>query len=101
MDRTGGPRSLKEFAVGPPPAGTIEDTFKRAGWPLCLLDLRRLPPSGPVTEWFRHPQVLRAVGSSFSGEADIAMEHVLPEQFEAVIYVEASTRARPIRGLAP
>lgn len=101
MDRTGGPRGLKEFAVGPPQAGTIEDTFERAGWPLCLLDLRRLPPNGPVTEWFRRPQVLRAVGSSFSGEADMGMEHVLPEQFEAVIYVEASTRARPNPGVLP
>jgi erythromycin esterase len=63
MDSTGGPRGLKEFAVGPPPAGTPEDAFERAGWPLCLLDLRRLPPSGPVAEWFRRPQQVRGVGS--------------------------------------
>ncbi len=49
MDRTAAPREVREFAVGQPPAGTLEDTFERAGWPLCLLDLRRLPPSGPVT----------------------------------------------------
>jgi erythromycin esterase len=95
MDRTGGSDGLKEFAVGPPPAGTVEDTFERAGWPLCLLDLRRLPPSGPVAEWFRRPQQVRGVGSSFTGEADMAMEVVLPDLYEAVIYVEATTRARP------
>jgi len=95
MDQIGGSRGLKEFAVGPPPAGTVEDTFERAGWPRCLLDLRRLPPSGPVAEWFRRPQQVRGVGSSFTGEADMAMEVVLPDIYEAVIYVEATTRARP------
>ncbi|HEX5760312.1 MAG TPA: erythromycin esterase family protein, partial [Thermoanaerobaculia bacterium] len=95
MDRTGGGRGLKEFVVGPPAAGTVEDTFERAGWPLCLLDLRRLPPSGPVAEWFRAPQQVRGVGSAFSGEADMAMEVVLPDIYEAVIYVESTTRARP------
>lgn len=101
MDRTGGTRGLKEFTVGPPAAGTLEDTFERAGWPLCLLDLRRLPASGEVAEWFRAPQLTRAVGSSFSGEADMAMELVLPDVYEAVIYVEATTRARPNPPLQP
>jgi erythromycin esterase len=95
MDRTGAGPGLKEFTVGPPLAGTVEDTFEGAGWPLCLLDLRRLPPSGPVAEWFHRPQPVRGVGSSFTGEADMAMEVVLPDLYEAVIYVEATTRARP------
>lgn len=101
MDRTGGSRGLKEFTVGPPAAGTLEDTFERAGWPLCLLDLRRLPASGAVAEWLRAPQVTRAVGSSFSGEADMAMELVLPDVYEAVLYVETTTRARPNPPLRP
>ncbi len=100
MDNTGG-HGLKELAVGPPAAGTIEDTFERAGWPLCLLDLRRLPKRGAVAEWFRAPQLTRAVGSSFSGEADMAMEVVLPDLYEAVAYVEATTRARPNPPLPP
>jgi erythromycin esterase len=95
MDRTGGSGGLTEFAVGPPLPGTVEDTFERAGWPLCLLDLRRLPPSGPVAAWFRSPQQVRGVGSSFTGEADMAMEVVLPD------LVEATTRARPNPPLQP
>jgi erythromycin esterase len=101
MGPTASGRGLNEFTVGPPPAGTIEDTFERAGWPLCLLDLRRLPPSGPVAEWFRRPQLTRGVGSTFTGEADMAMEGVLPDLYEAVIYVEATTRARPNPPLQP
>lgn len=95
MGRVGRGRGLNEFAVGPPPAGALEDTFERAGWPLCLLDLRRLPPSGTVAEWFRSPQSVREIGASFSGEANMARELVLPDEYEAVIYVETTTRARP------
>ncbi|HEX5720919.1 MAG TPA: erythromycin esterase family protein [Thermoanaerobaculia bacterium] len=86
---------LKEFTVGPPPVGTLEDTFERAGLPLGLLDLRRLPPSGAVSEWFRSPQVVRKIGSTFTSEADMATEVVLPALYETVIYIEATTRARP------
>jgi erythromycin esterase len=86
---------LKELTIGPPPAGTLEDTFQRAGLPLCFLDLRRLPPSGPVSEWFRRSQVVRKIGSTFTSEADMATEVVLPDLYEAVIYIEATTRARP------
>ncbi len=86
---------LKELTLGPPAAGTVEDTFQRAGSPLSFLDLRRLPPSGPVTEWFRRPQVMRKIGSTFSSEPDVATEVVLPALYEAVIYFEATTRARP------
>jgi erythromycin esterase len=95
MTRTPGGRELKEIAVGPPPAGSLENTFERAGWPLCLLDLRRLPASGAVAEWFRSPQQMRSIGSSFSSEPNMMTELVLPDHFEAVIYVEATTRARP------
>jgi erythromycin esterase len=95
MDHTGRGHGLNGFTVGPPPAGTLEDTFERAGWPLCILDLRRLPASGPVAEWFRRPQQMREIGAVFSGEADMVTELVLPGHYEAVIYVETTTRARP------
>lgn len=95
MDRTGRGRGLNEFTVGPPPAGSLEDSFERAGWPLCLLDLRRLPASGAVAEWFRSKKMMREAGAAFSSEADMARELVLPDEYEAVIYIEATTRARP------
>jgi erythromycin esterase len=95
VDATGRGHGVHEFTVGPPPAGTLEDTFERAGWPLCLLDLRRLPASGPVALWFRCLQSRREIGAAFRSEADMATEVVLPDRYEAVIYVEATTRARP------
>jgi erythromycin esterase len=95
MDHTGRGHGLNGFTVGPPSAGTLEDTFERAGWPLCILDLSRLPASGPVAEWFRRPQQMREIGAVFSGEADMVTELVLPGHYEAVIYVETTTRARP------
>ncbi len=98
IDATGqgqGRRGSDGLTVGPPSAGTLEDTFERAGWPLCLLDLRRLPAGGAVSGWFRSLQPMREIGASFRGEADMATEVVLPDRYEAVIYVEATTRARP------
>lgn len=95
IDATGqGRRGPEGIIVGPPPAGTLEDTFERAGWPLCLLDLRRLPASGPVGEWFRSLQPMREIGAVFWGEAEMATELVLPDRYEAVIYFEATTRVR-------
>jgi erythromycin esterase len=94
-------RELAELTVGPPPAGTLEDTFERAGWPLCLLDLRRLPASGAVAEWFRSPQQMRSIGSLFSGELNMMAELVPTDEFAALIYVEATTRARPNPGVQP
>lgn len=38
---------------------------------------------------------MRKIGSDFSSEADMATELVLPARFEAVIYVESTTPARP------
>jgi erythromycin esterase len=101
VDATGHGHGVHEQTVGPPPAGTLEDTFERAGWPLCLLDLRRLPASGPVAEWFRSLHPMREIGAAFRGEADMATEVVLPDRYEAVIYIEATTRARPNPKMQP
>jgi erythromycin esterase len=38
---------------------------------------------------------MRSIGAVVGGEADMATELVLPDHYEAVIYVEATTRARP------
>jgi erythromycin esterase len=101
IDHTGHGHGLNEFVVGAPPAGTLEDTFERAGWPLCLLDLRRVPASGAVAEWLRRPQQLREVGAAFSGENDMTSEVVLPDAYRAVVFVEATTRARPNKPTPP
>jgi erythromycin esterase len=99
MDRSGEKTALRELSLGQPPAGTLEDTFERAGWPVCALDLRRLP-AGPVADWFGRSQRMRETGSVFSSEENMLVTRVLPGDFEAVIFVESTTRARPNPPLA-
>ena len=93
-DYTGARRGLAEFTLGAPLPGTLEDTFARAGWPLAVLDLRR-PPAGAVADWLDRRQRMRETGAGFSNEQNMLVSRVLPHEFEAVIYVESTTRARP------
>jgi erythromycin esterase len=90
-------RGLVEHTIGPAPPGSIGDTFQRAGWPLFVLDLRRLPRAGVVADWFAAGQIARATGIAFSSEEAMRGLVVLPDRFEALIFVESTTRARPTR----
>lgn len=45
--------------------------------------------------------VLEVFEAALGSEADMAMEVVLPDLYEAVIYVQATTRARPNPGAQP
>ncbi|HWM86747.1 MAG TPA: erythromycin esterase family protein, partial [Kofleriaceae bacterium] len=95
IDQTGRNRGLVEHAIGAAPPGSIDDTFHRTGWPIFALDLRRLPRTGPVARWFRRPRPMRESGSAFSSEEGMLREADLPREFEAMIFVDATTRARP------
>ena len=66
------------------------------GRPLLVLDLRALPTVGPVHDWFTAPHPVREVGSGFYDEAGITTPAVLPALYDAVIFVERTTRARPL-----
>jgi erythromycin esterase len=94
IDYTGARHGLAEFTLGAPLPGTLEDTFGRAGWPLAVLDLRGRP-AGVVADWLDRPQRMRETGAGFSNEQNMVVSRVLPHDFEAVIYVESTTRARP------
>jgi erythromycin esterase len=51
---------------------------------------------GPVHDWFAAPHPVRDTGAVFSGEAQMTAMHVLPRLYDAVIFVEKTTRARPL-----
>jgi erythromycin esterase len=95
IDLTGRNRGLVEHAVGPAPVGSVDETFHRAGLPIFMLDLRRVPRNGPVADWFSRPRPMRESGSAFSSEDAMLVDYHLPGQFEAVIFVASTTRARP------
>lgn len=90
------PPNIEEIPLPPAPEGAVSATFGRTGLPLLALDLRRVPSDGPVAAWFRTPQLVYEAGYQVTSDVGIVSTPVLPALYDAVIYVEASERARPL-----
>jgi erythromycin esterase len=86
---------LGEQHVGQAPAGDLAEAFHRVQTPIFALDLR-LPPAGIVADWLNAPHSMREVGAMFSNEESTTSTVILPRRFDAVIYVDETTRARPL-----
>lgn len=95
---SGTPR-IRPFTVGSAIEGSFEDVFARAGMPLFVLDLRRLPASGNNTNWFGNEHPARDIGNRFSqeNERDYYSTLILPKHYDLVIYTDTTTRARPTK----
>lgn len=90
-------RGLREFTVPPAPASNLDGTLAATGLPMCVLDLRKVPATGPVAEWFAAPQKTRSIGAVFSeasASAFFAPQSIRAE-YDALFFVETTTRARP------
>ena len=96
LDARNSARPLTAHTLGSPPEHNASVTFSRTGKPLLVLDLRALPRRGPVRDWFAAPHPVRETGATFSGEQNMAFPQVLPRLYDAVIYVDRTTRARPL-----
>jgi erythromycin esterase len=96
----GGPGKgqLAEWHVGPAPAYNASAAFARTGKPLLVLDLRALPKTGVVHDWFAEPHPVREIGALFVDDETMTQQMVLPELYDAVIYVATTTRARELPG---
>jgi erythromycin esterase len=85
---------LQEFVVGPAKAGSIDRAFSEFGPLLFALDLRGLDPAG---SWATTAHPLRDVPAGFEpkDEATYYIDSPLAREFDVVIFVEDTTRARP------
>jgi erythromycin esterase len=104
MGRSGqGGMRLSEFSLGPSPEGNLATAFSRTGVALSLLDLRSRPAAGPVAAWLTSPHPMRETGALFVSEADMTAPTVITDRFDAILFVDRTTRARPNRpaGAAP
>ena len=95
IDFTKDSRKLAEFTLGPPPEENASVAFSRAGKPLLVLDLRALPKRGPVHDWFTAAHPVRDTGAGFLNEKAMTYPQVLPDLYDAVIFVDKTTRAGP------
>lgn len=92
-DHGGG--SLSEFSVGPCLDSNLAAAFSRTGIPLSLLDLRGRPAAGPVAAWLTSPHPMREIGALFVGDAEMTTPAVITDRFDAILFVDRTTRARP------
>jgi len=97
IQTVGGPRgTLNEISLGEPSESHASVAFARTGKPILVLDLRAIPGKGAVHDWFAAPHPVRETGAVFSSEDNITVTQRLPELYDALIFVDRTTRARPV-----
>jgi erythromycin esterase-like protein len=92
----GTPPRVRSLTVGPPPDTTHNGVLSGAGAPTVVLDVRRPPTEARAAAWFAAPRAWRDIGNRFDGaDARHYVPLKVPEHFDAVVFVERTTRARP------
>jgi erythromycin esterase len=88
---------LRTFVVAPEPKATMEEALARAGFPLFILDLRKLPNQGVAANWFQVAQGVREMGSVYTpANPDSALRvRWFTWSFDALIFVDSTTPAAP------
>jgi erythromycin esterase len=82
---------LRNFTVGPAPAGSLDALLGEAGIPLFALDLRNAPPP------LREIRPSRQIGAVFANEmeANYFRRVSAPAIYDLILFVEKTTAARP------
>lgn len=89
---------LKAFEAPPAPDGSFDAALAATGLPLFALDLRSVPAEGSAS-WFRRPLLTRNIGAGYAEGYDSSyyLNLALPVAFDAVFFVDSTTRARPVQ----
>ncbi len=72
------------------PEGSYEYYFHSTGMPRFFLDLRRIQPGSPATDWLFEPHSFHSIGSVYNEEdpSRYLQKSVLPHMFDVIIYFE-------------
>ena len=89
--------NLIEHTLGPAAEHDVSAPFTKVGHPILIADLRSAP-TGTVADWFAAPHAMRSTGAVFSSEVTMTYPEILSRAFDAVIFVDKTTRARPLPG---
>lgn len=91
-------RGLTPFTVPPAPADTLDQLYATAGLPIYAIDLRKAPLTGPGS-LLRSPLLTRTIGSLYDERIPLLWfsEVAVPDAFDAMFFVDSTTRAEPIR----
>lgn len=90
--------ALKEFTVGPAPAGTLDATLAATGLDLFWLDLKSAPDEGPIRDWIDETRTMRSVGAVYQeGREQNFVRRISPsENYDTLLFFRETTRARPL-----
>ena len=89
---------VEEFTLGAAPERTVDWYLARAGIPSYVLDLDLLSKDAASAQWLRTELPMHWIGAIFSdkwGESQWTKPFVLDRDFDGLIFIENTTRARP------
>ena len=92
---------LRPFEVAPAPAGSLDALLASANLQIAAIDLRTLPKSGPVDEWFAVPHDTRDFGAVFFEHSSGLAQRCVPKIYDGLLFVEKTTPARPLSSREP
>jgi erythromycin esterase len=87
--------------VAPAPAGSLDALLASADLQIAAIDLRTLPKSGPVAEWFAVPHDTRDFGAVFFEHSSGLDQRCVPRIYDGLLFVEKTTPARPLSSREP
>ena len=89
-------KGLRDFTVSPAPQGSLDATLAQIGEPIYAVDLRRVPPFGPVEEWTGSPHLSRSVGAVYSESSanNFFVSIRVTKEFDALLFVESTHAAK-------
>ncbi|MEM9492243.1 MAG: erythromycin esterase family protein, partial [Myxococcota bacterium] len=89
------PGGLSAHTIEPGSPGQLGTELSRLGFPLFVLDMRTVPIDQPAGRWLHTPHIERVIGSVYRSAEGMENMTILPEHYDAVIFVDETTRARP------
>jgi erythromycin esterase len=92
-------KRLASFTVGPPSADSLDGVLASTGLPLFVLDLRRA--DGAIADWFWSGHETRTIGAVFPGESSMSVRVVPAGRYDALIFVNRTSRAELVRNEPP
>lgn len=89
---------LHPFTIGPALQGSLDEAFALANLKTAALDLRNIPQTGPVAEWFAAPHKTRHIGAAYNTSEDLYhyTKAVIQQDFDALLFVKTTTAAHPV-----
>jgi erythromycin esterase len=91
---------VQPFSVGPALEGSLDQTLARLNMPIAVVDLRGVPDSGIVSDWFARPHRMKSIGAVYSlaSGRDYYAKVRVTGDFDALFFVEETSAALPVSG---